>query len=70
MRSDVVVFLEPNIDRDLRLTDGMKPFCVQDLTAYRAVKPLIISIRQGNAPQEPFLIFLIPMVSLGKSGSA
>ena len=44
VRSDLVVLPEPNIDSDLSLFGGVKPFRVEDFFSQGAVKALVIPI--------------------------
>ena len=44
MRSDLVVLPEPNIDSDLGLPCGVKPFGVEHFFSQGAVKAFVVSI--------------------------
>ncbi len=48
MRSDVVIFLDPAIDGCLGLVGGLKPVCIQDFIAKRAIESFIISVLPGT----------------------
>ena len=47
MRPGVVVLSEPVIDDDLRLLGRREPFHIENLSAQRAIEPLVVSILPG-----------------------
>ena len=44
MGSDVIVFFEPSIDRDLRLFDTVEPFCVSGFMAKDAIEAFVVAV--------------------------
>ncbi len=49
MRPCVIVLPEPVIDDDLRLLGRREPLRVENLSAQRAVKPLVVSVLPGRS---------------------
>ena len=47
MQHDIIVFLEPAIDHNLRLFDAVDPFIIQSFLAKNSFKPFIVAIFQG-----------------------
>ena len=49
MRSGVVVLSEPVIDDDLRLLGRREPLRIENLSAQRAIEPLVVSVLPGRS---------------------